>query len=281
MSNRREFLVKSGAMALGAMVLPSFSLLACNPASRLWGIQLYTFRESMAKDAVGTLKIIADLGFKQIETAKSGKGHYYGLTPSEMKKVCGDLGMTLRSGHVAIDNNWQKIIEEAVESGQEYVICSSMPSKGQTVENYKTVAEVFNKAGEDCKKLNLKFGYHNHAYEFESENGMVLYDVLMDHTDANLVHMEMDLGWVAYGGKDPIDYFERYPGRFPLWHLKDMSKEKKHSTEFGKGDLDIPAAMKNAEKSGVQHIFIEQEEYSSTPAESMKYNLDYLSKLKL
>ena len=118
-------------------------------------------------------------------------------------------------------------MEEAVASGQEYLICSSMPSEGQTIENYKAVAEVFNKAGEDCKKLNLKFGYHNHAYEFESDNDLVLYDVLLDNTDPDLVHMEMDLGWVAYGGKDPLDYFERYPGRFPLWHLKDMSREKK------------------------------------------------------
>ena len=217
----------------------------------------------------------------KIRGVEIGQVHYYGLTPSEMKMVCQDLGMTLRSGHVAVDSDWQKTMEEAVASGQEYLICSSMPSEGQTIENYKAVAEVFNKAGEDCKKLNLKFGYHNHAYEFESDNDLVLYDVLLDNTDPDLVHMEMDLGWVAYGGKDPLDYFERYPGRFPLWHLKDMSRKKKHSTEFGKGDLDIPAAMKNMKKSGVQHIFIEQEEYSNTPAESMRYNLDYLSKLKL
>ncbi len=281
MSDRREFLIKSSAMAIGTLILPSFGLLDPTRRSDKWGVQLYTFREAMAEDAVGTLKLIAKLGFKEIETANSSKGYYYGLAASEMKKVCEDLGMTLRSGHVPIDKNWEQTMQEAVESGQEYLICSSMPSKGQTVDNYKAVAEKFNKAGEDCNKMNLKFGYHNHAYEFESENGTVLYDVLMDHTDPNLVHMEMDLGWVAYGGKDPVAYFERYPGRFPLWHLKDMSIEKKHSTEFGKGDLDILAALKNAEKSGFKHVFIEQEEYSSTPAESMRYNLDYLSKLEL
>jgi sugar phosphate isomerase/epimerase len=279
MTSRREFLLKSGTAAVGALVLPSFSIMAGTSVTENWGIQLYTFRKAMANDAVGTLKTIAKLGFKQIESAKSGKGHYYGLAPGEMKKVCKDLGMTLRSGHVAIDDNWQQTLEEALESGQEYVICSSMPSKGQTVDNYKAVADLFNKAGEDCNKLNLKFGYHNHAYEFESDNGEVLYDILMDHTDPKLVHMEMDLGWVAYGGKNPLDYFERYPGRFPLWHLKDMSRKLKHSTEFGKGDLDIAAAIRNAQKSGVEHVFIEQEEYSSTPVESMQHNLDYLRKL--
>jgi sugar phosphate isomerase/epimerase len=93
--------------------------------------------------------------------------------------------------------------------------------------------------------------------------------------------MELDLGWVIVGGKDPLDYFSKYPGRFPLWHLKDMDLEKKHSVEFGKGQLDISAMLNNREQSGMKFMFVEQEEYASTPMESMKYNMDYLSKLKL
>jgi len=187
--------------------------------------------------------------------------------------------MSLKSGHVALDGDFQKTMDEAVVSGQPYLICSSMPSRGQTVDNYKRVAEAFNKAGEDCKKLGLKFGYHNHEYEFESDQGEVLYDVLMDNTDPELVHMELDLGWVIVGGKKPLDYFEKYPGRFPLWHLKDMDMTKKQSTEFGKGALDIKTMMQNQEASGVQHIFIEQEEYASTPLESMKHNMDFLKNI--
>jgi sugar phosphate isomerase/epimerase len=196
-----------------------------------------------------------------------------------MKDACDALGMNLTSGHVALDDKFENTMEEAVATGQEYVICSSMPSKGQTIDNYKKVAEEFNKAGEACKKLGLKFGYHNHAYEFESENGEVLYDVLMDNTQADLVHMELDLGWVVVGGKDPLDYFKKYPGRFPLWHLKDMNMSKKESTEFGKGALDIPVMMANQVASGVKHIFIEQEEYASTPLESMKHNMKFLESL--
>ena len=277
MQSRRDFLLQSVAITAGSMLLPSFTYAPLK--TQHFGVQLYSFSNDMAKDAIGTLKQIASLGFKEIETARSQKGHYYGLSPTEMKSVCNDLNMNLKSGHVHLDDKWQQTMEEAVESGQEYLICSSMPSEGQNVDNYKKVAEEFNKAGEACKKLNLKFGYHNHEYEFETENNQVLYDVLLSNTEADLVHMELDLGWVIVAGKDPLDYFKKYPGRFPLWHLKDMDMNKKESTEFGKGGLDIPAMMTHKKASGVKHIFIEQEEYSINPLESMKHNMAYLNKL--
>ena len=153
-------------MAAGTLLLPSCAF--AKTKEQHFGVQLYSFRDAMAKDALGTLKQIASIGIKEIESARSQKGHYYGLTPEDMKKACEDLGMSLKSGHVALDDHFQKTMEEAVASGQPYLICSSMPSKGQTVDNYKKVAEAFNKAGEDCKELGLKFGYHNHEYEFES-----------------------------------------------------------------------------------------------------------------
>jgi len=235
----------------------------------------------MASDAIGTLKKSAGIGIKQIESARSDKGHYYGLTPTEMKNTCSDLGMTLRSGHVHLDEDFQKTMDEAAEAGQEYLVCSSMPTNGQTVDNYKATAEAFNKAGEDCIKMGLKFGYHNHEYEFESENGQVLYDVLLDNTQDELVHWELDLGWVIVAGKDPLDYFQRYKGRFPLWHLKDMNMIEKVSTEFGKGGLDIVAMLNNREQSGAKYIFIEQEEYANNPLESMTFNVEYLNNLNL
>ena len=275
--NRRDFIVKSSIVSASMALLPSCGFASFN--EQKFGVQLYSFRDEMAKDALGTLKEIAAIGIKEIESARSGKGLYYGLSPSDMKKACEDLGMRLVSGHVALDDNFQETMEEAVASGQPYLICSSMPSKGQHVDNYKKVAEEFNKAGEDCKKLGIKFGYHNHAYEFESDNGQVLYDILMDNTDPELVHMELDLGWVIVGGKNPLDYFNKYPGRFPLWHLKDMNMTKKESTEFGKGALDIHTMMENQEAAGVKHIFIEQEEYASTPLESMKDNMAFLRNL--
>ncbi len=277
MQTRRKFLLETGTLSMGSLLLSSYT--STSKKVKNTGVQLYTFRKEMLADARGTLKRIADLGIQQIETARSDKGHYYGLTAKEMQQVCKDLGMTLRSGHVQLDKKWKQTMNEAAESGQEYLICSSMPSDGQTVDNYKKVADLFNKAGEECKKLNIKFGYHNHEYEFESVKGQVLYDVLLNNTDPALVKMELDLGWVIVAGKSPIDYFMNYNGRFPLWHLKDMNIAKKQSTEFGKGSLDIVQLLKNRKVAGMKYFFIEQEEYTSTPFESMKENMTYLQNL--
>ena len=278
MTTRRQFLSNTGILAIGSTVLPSF--LAENKKVSNVGIQLYTFRKEMLEDARGTLKQLAALGIKQIESARSAKGHYYGLKPKEIKQICSDLGMTLRSGHVHLDDKWEQTLNEAAEAGQEYVICSTMPTNGQTIDNYKKVAAAFNKAGEECKSKNLKFGYHNHEYEFEQQDGQIFYDVLLNNTQANLVHMELDLGWVVASGKNPLDYFNKFPGRFPLWHLKDMDLTKKQSTEFGKGGLDIKLMLKNSGKSGMKYFFVEQEEYASTPLESMQHNMSYLKKLE-
>lgn len=279
MKTRRHFIKTAGALALGSMILPEFTFAMAkikNP-----GIQLYTVRAEMLADAKGTLKQLADLGIKQIESARSAKGNYYGLTGKEMKQACKDLDMTLRSGHVAVDAKWQQTMEGAAEAGQEYLICSSMPKSGQTLDNYKRTADIFNQSGEECRKMGLKFGYHNHDYEFEKVGGQVLYDVLMDNTDPKLVHMELDLGWVVASGNDPLEYFKKYKGRFPLWHLKDMDLQKKHSTEFGKGGLDIVKVLQNQNESGLKYFFIEQEEYAKTPLESMKYNMDYLERTRI
>ena len=277
MQTRRDFLKSSGTIAAAAILFPSLDI----PYKKVnnVGIQLYTFRKEMLADASGTLKQLAALGIKQIESAGSDKGYYYGLKPQEMRQICSDLGMKLSSGHIHLDEKWQQTIEDAVASGQEYLICSSMPSPEQTVDNYKKTAAAFNKAGEDCKKANIKFGYHNHDFEFEKENGQVLYDVLLNNTDAALVHMELDLGWVIATGNDPLTYFKNHPGRFPLWHLKDMDLAKKHSTEFGKGALNIKQILQQSKLSGMKYFYVEQEEYTHSPLESMKENMAFLKKL--
>ncbi len=277
MNTRRTFIKKTGILGAATLLLPQINFASLK--EQRYGVQLYSFRDSMLKDPKKTLEEIAILGFKEIESAGSKKGYYYGLTPKEMGATCKALGMKLTSGHVHLDANFEQTMEDAVSSGQEYLICSSLPSNGQTVDNYKRVAEQFNKAGEACKKIGLKFGYHNHEYEFESENGEVLYDVLMDNTQDDLVHMELDLGWVVVAGMNPISYFKKYPGRFPLWHLKDMDMTKKESTEFGKGGLDIEKMLSNKELSGATHIYIEQEEYHSSPVESMQHNMNYLKSI--
>ena len=277
MTSRRNFINKSFAMAIGSMTLPSF--IRSRGIHEDLGVQLYTFRHVMREDPKKTLSKVAELGIKYLESARSDRGLYYGLTPIEMRDTCKELGLSIRSGHVLLDVDWLNTMEQAAQADQEYVICSSLPSKGQYIDNYLRVAEAFNKAGEDCKKIGLKFGYHNHGYEFETDKGQVLYDVLLENTDPSLVHMELDLGWVVMGGRNPIDYFKKYPGRFPLWHLKDMSLVKGISTEFGKGDLNISESLRNADLSGVKYIFLEQEEYANNAFDSIRYNINYLAKL--
>ena len=281
MQTRRNFVKLSGTLAAGTLLMPHLSNAAQNKKVTNVGVQLYSVRNEMLADAAGTLKKLAKIGYIQIESAKSAKGNYYGLKPKEISKITKDLGITLRSGHVGIDKDWQQSIDDAAEAGQEYLICSSMPSRGQTVSNYEKVADAFSKAAAECKKSGLIFGYHNHDYEFEKDNGKVLYDILLEKTDPALVTMELDLGWVVVTGNDPAHYFEKFPGRFPLWHLKDMDVAKKHSTEFGKGQLDITGMLKSAGKSGMKHFFVEQEEYTNTAFESLQQDYDYLMKLKV
>ncbi|MFC5411726.1 TIM barrel protein [Larkinella bovis] len=276
MTSRRNFLKASGGLAASALLLPHFSGAA---KVKNVGIQLYTVRKEMLADAVGTLQQLAKFGYKELESARSEKGNYYGLKPQEIKKIANDLGMTVRSGHVHIDKDWQRSVDMAAEAGQSYLVCSSLPSSGQTVSNYEKCADIFSQSAEDCKDMNLVFAYHNHDYEFEKKDGKVLYDILLQNTDPKLVKMELDLGWAVLTGNDPLKYFAKYPGRFPLWHLKDMDKVKKESTEFGKGSIDILKMLKNMNKSGVKHFFVEQEEYTNTALESAKYDFDYLAKL--
>lgn len=276
LQTRRDFIKSTAVLAAGAALITDDATAA--PVQNA-GIQLYSVRKDMLADAPGTLKKLAAIGFKNLESAGSEKGSYYGLQPKEFKNIASGLGMKLLSGHVHIDQNWQKTVDEAAESGQTYLICSVMPNEGQTVSNYKHAVEVFNKCGETAAKSNLVFGYHNHDSEFEKENGQVLYDVLLKETDPAKVKFEMDLGWLIVTGNEPATYFAKYPGRFPLWHLKDMNKAGKHSTEFGKGDVDLKALLAQAKASGMKNYFVEQEEYTLTPLAAMQYDFDYLKKL--
>ena len=276
---RRDFLTASAGLAAGSLLLPQLVRSAANTRVTTVGIQLYTVRKEMLADPVGTLKQLAKIGFRELESARSDKGNYYGLKPKEIRKITEDLGMKLRSGHIHVDKDWERSIEEATQTGQQYIISAVLPSQGQTIEHYQESADAFNKLGEECRKSHLSFGYHNHDSEFETVKGRVLYDILLERTNPSLVTMEMDLGWVVAAGHDPFQYFSKYPGRFPLWHLKDMDKARKQSTEFGKGKVDIRGLLQHTKQAGMKHFFLEQEEYAHSAFESIQIDYDYLSKL--
>lgn len=283
-SSRRRFIKNSASLASASLLFPGLfrrdrSRRASSRRVTDIGIQLYTVRTEMLADAAGTLKKLAKVGFKELESARSEKGNYYGLQPREIRKITSDLGMTLRSGHVHVDKDWEKSLEEATETGQQYVISAVLPSQGQTVDHYKESALAFNKLGEQCKKAGLHFGYHNHDSEFEKVDNTVLYDVLLKYTDPELVTMEMDLGWVVAAGYDPFAYFRDHPGRFHLWHLKDMARTERKSVEFGQGKVDIKGLLQHAQQSGMKYFFLEQEEYAHSAFESIQIDYDYLANL--
>jgi sugar phosphate isomerase/epimerase len=278
MKSRRSFIKQTAFTAAGALILPGFiEMHNAAPKLKKVGVQLYSVRKEMMADALATLNKLGQFGYQEIESAQSEKGNYYGLAPKEIKKILKDQGMTLRSGHTHIDKNWQKSIDEAAEAGQEFIICSVLPSPGQTIENYQKSADMFNQAGEQCKKSGVMFGYHNHSSEFDTVDGQILYDVLLNRSQPNLVHMEMDLGWVIAAGKDPLVYFSKFPGRFPLWHLKDMNLAEKKSVEFGKGSVDIIGLLKHSKQAGMKHYFVEQEEYAVNAFESLEYDYNWLA----
>ncbi len=274
---RRDFLKKT---TMGALAIPCTTSMHAIPKRRKnIGVQLYSVRVEMNQDAKGTLAKLAKLGYNQIESFRSNKGLFCGLSPKEMNQTCRDLGMTLRSGHCHVDQDWKKTLHDAAESGMEYLICSSMPTNGQTLSNYKEVSDTFNKVGEEAKKSGIKFGYHNHASEFDADAGQILYDVLLQNTDPKYVHMELDLGWVYAAGKDPLAYIQKYQGRFPLWHLKDMNLAEKKSTEFGQGGLPVQKILEAYKISGLKYFFIEQEEYGKSAFDSLEYDINYYKKL--
>jgi sugar phosphate isomerase/epimerase len=287
---RREFLWKAGALAASAAFLPEWSLAAPVPAT---GLQLYTVRDLLEKDLKGTLQKIAAIGYKNVESAASSKGHYYGMTPKAFTALLADLGLKLRSSHVMVGANgnkmpfetlltdMSKLVDMAAQSGQEYLTCAYlMPNERRNIDDYKKHIELFNKTGEACKQAGLAFAYHNHDFEFETLNGQVPYDLLLSQVSAERMKMELDLYWVSKVGKDPVALFKKHPDRYVMWHVKDMDKtEKKYFTEVGNGSIDFKRIFAHAKTAGMKHFFIEQDQTPGNPLDSITTSYRNLKKI--
>jgi sugar phosphate isomerase/epimerase len=277
MTTRRDFLKTAGALTLGGL-LTSEQLLAAS--SRPVGIQLYTLRDDLPKDPKGVLKQVAAAGYKELESYQGEKGVFFGMTAKEFKKFIGDLGMNLRSSHVGTGGTFEKTVAELAEAGAKYVL--SPYNKKNTLDEYKRTGEDFVKWGEICQKNGVQFGYHNHDYAFKEVEGVLPYDMWLKEIDPKLMVMEMDIYWVVRAGKDPVAYFNQYPGRFPLWHVKDMDKKnEEQNTEVGKGKIDYKALFKHASKAGLKQAFVEQESnYVPSAIASIKTSAAYLKGIK-
>jgi sugar phosphate isomerase/epimerase len=273
MTTRRDFLKTASALTLGGL-LTSETLLAAS--KRSIGIQLYTLRDELPKDPKGVLKKIAAAGYKELESYQGEQGVFFGMKAKEFKKFIGDLGMNLRSSHVGTGATFEKTVAELAEAGAKYVM--SPYNKQNTLDEYKKTGQDFVRLGEIAQKNGLQFGYHNHDYAFKEVEGVVPYDMWLKEIDPKLMVMEMDIYWVVRAGKDPVDYFNQYPGRFPLWHVKDMDKgNEDQNTEIGKGKIDYKALLKHASKAGLKYAFVEQENnYAPTPFGSIKTSATYL-----
>ena len=312
MLKRRNFLKQSGAFALGSLLLPSCvsnqekksTEIDSTGAGKMAttsgnlgpvGVQLWSVKDVIEKDLQGTLKQLADIGYKEIESYPGEKGHYYGVEPKAFKKMLEDVGLTLVSSHVGsgvknskpgtwqqatLLQNFNELVDKAAETGQQYLTCSWMDESLRG--DLKATADLFNKSGEACKKAGLQFAYHNHDFEFKKTGDVMLYDYMLENTDHDLVKWEMDMYWVVAAGQDPLAYLKKYPGYFALGHVKDMDKQDKtKNIEIGLGSINYTELLKAAKDAGMKHFIVEQESFTRPSIESMKMNYDWLSKVTI
>ncbi|HVO59788.1 MAG TPA: sugar phosphate isomerase/epimerase [Terriglobales bacterium] len=239
-------------------------------------VQLYTVRGPMKKDFEGTLAKVASIGYREVEFAG-----LFNHTPQQVKSILDRDGLAAISSHVdynVLETDWDKTLEGAKTMGQSFIGCPWIDEKMRTPDGIKKVVDTFNRAGEKSKNMGIQFAFHNHDYEFKTVGDKLLYDTLLDQTDPNFVKMEMDLFWIIVAGKDPVDYFNRYPGRFPLVHVKDRTKDGK-MTEVGSGAIDWKRIFAESDKAGIQHYIVEHDE-PKAPLASIKSSYTYLESLR-
>ncbi len=294
--NRREFLRLSAVGALGMM---AFSPLACTSAAATdkksygVGLQLYTIRDAMDADVQGSLQKLSDLGYKNLELASYSNGKFYGFSPVEFKKMVNDLGMEIISSHTQVEatgitlDNAQKMADDHAELGVKYCVQPWVNEEDRNIEAYKKMVADLNEVGRIMKGTGIQFGYHNHNFEFENINGVVpYYDIFMPEMDKDLITMEIDLFWVSKAGQDPVDMFNKYPGRFQLFHLKDMAKKqepyfdviKDDITAVGEGVIDFKRILAAKEVAGMKYMFVEDDNQGNgKPFEAVETSINNLT----
>ncbi len=276
MSTRRNF-VRQSALIAAAIPLINSDLIAASRPSAKTGLALYTIRDAMSKDPAAALSEAAAIGYNWVEAADHRERKFYGLSPKEFGKLVKKSGMVPLSSHSGINpENHEQMIDDAAEAGMKYIMLPSLPREwSSTIDGYQRAADFFNKAGERCRKSGIAFGFHNHQVEFREINGRVPYDVLLENTEPGLVTFEIDLAWITAAGKDPVAYFRKYPGRFEVWHMKDLSPEKQDAT-LGEGIIDFKPILAEAKTSGMNYWFLEQDHCRThTPMESIAISRDY------
>jgi sugar phosphate isomerase/epimerase len=283
---RRDFL---GSLA-AATVLPRLSIASLEPLFRARiakvGIQLYTVRDLMKANFENTLAQVAQTGYREVEFAG-----YFDHTPEQVRAVLDKNGLAAPSCHVGYENTagdtWGATLHTVKAVGHQYVVCAWIPEESRkTADDWKRVCDRFNAAGQAAQAAGVQFAYHNHSFEFVPlADKQLPYDLLLAGTDPKLVQLEVDLFWITFAGADPVAYFMKYPGRFPMVHVKDMlkkptpdAKPEQVMVDVGKGSIDWKAIFAHAGHAGIQHYFVEHDQ-PPQPLADIKTSFDYLNTL--
>jgi sugar phosphate isomerase/epimerase len=303
MASRKEFLQTSATLLLGSIALSnrSFASILAKETYPPAGLQLYTFFNEIDNDVPGTLKKIAAVGYKEIESAFSKKGGFYGMKPKEFAAMVNNLGMSWKSHHAFgapykpapgakrpttpdgkpitlppmqnLKENMQQIVDAAAEGGVEFLVCANTPIT--TLDDIRASIEVLNKTDEACKKAGIGFAYHNHDAEFHAVEGQIPYELFLSQTTMKL---ELDLAWAIKGGKDPVELFKQNPGRFPMWHVKDLDAKHETILPAGEGTIDYKRIFDAASTAGMKHFFVEHD-MPKDPLASITSSIQYLNKM--
>lgn len=255
-------------LVLSLLVIGTF---AANAQQKIGGLALYTVRNNMGEDAKAALTAVAEAGYKNIEAAGYRDGKFYNMAPQDFKRLLKEAGLTPISSHqggVTLENV-DAMIADVKAVGFKYFVIPS-PPKGLR-DDHEQLATVLAAVGEKCHKAGLKLLYHNHDFEFKKgDDGIVTIDYLLENTDSKYVNFQMDLYWVVKAGKDPLGYFDKYPGRFKMWHVKDMDAEGKF-TPVGKGQINFSKILAQKKLSGMKYYMVEQDNtFDITPLEAIK-----------
>ena len=306
MWNRRKFLLTTGAFATGSMLLSkkAFSTFF-GQESHAIGIQLFTFFPDFEKDVQGNLKKIAAIGYKEVESAFSLSGGFYGKKSTEFASIVNDAGLSWKSHHVlggpiklpppdkmpkgpdgkplnldlkglkTLKDNMQELVDDVAAAGVPYLVCASIAL--DSADEIKKSLEILNRTGEACKKAGIRFCYHNHDQEFVKVGGEIPYHVLLSQIPLDIMGFELDLCWATKAGVDPVELFKKHPGRFPLWHTKDLDKNRQGPAPVGEGVIDFKRIFAGAGTAGLQHFFVEHD-MPKDPWTSVTESYNYLIK---
>jgi sugar phosphate isomerase/epimerase len=284
---KRNLLALLMLVAFSGIIFTTMSSFKKPAKGKNIGLQLYSVRDSIKKNVPGAVKKVGAMGYKFVEPAGYGDGKFYGMTPADFKALCKASKMKILSSHTGqsapdpadkaavakVMAWWDVCIDAHIAAGAKYIVQPSMGGEAyKSLEALKRYCDYFNAVGEKCNAKGIRFGYHNHDKELSTKlDGKTMYDFMLANTDPKKVMFEMDLYWVVMGGANPVDYFNKYPGRFELWHIKD----KKEIGESGL--MDFKAIWANAAKSGMKYGVVEVEQYNFDQFTSCKKSLDFLN----